>query len=186
MKKFFILAVALSVASSVAFSAPKKETKAAAVASAAHEEARAVTSGNPVSPNEGSDSCGIGWQVTNKRTFLGTTTRGTTNSFVPPTFGMTSGTIGCQSHTFAKNEESAVKYAATNFDELKVEMAEGQGEYLQAFARTLGCSEAASAEFGAMTQVKFEAITKGGSLDFYENVKKEIKNSPALSANCGV
>jgi len=178
MKKFFILAVALSVVSSAAMSAPKKE--------AAKEETHAAASSNPVSPNEGSDSCGIGWQVTNKKTFLGTTTRGTTNSFVPPTFGMTSGTIGCQSHTFAKNEESAVKYAATNFDELKIEMAEGQGEYLTAFARTMGCNAAAASEFSHMTQVKYEAITTGGSLDFYENVKKEIKASPALSAGCGV
>ncbi|MBK9038693.1 MAG: DUF3015 family protein [Bdellovibrionales bacterium] len=41
------------------------------------------------------DGCGLGWEVTDSETMIGTTTRGTTNMFVPPAFGMTTGTIGC-------------------------------------------------------------------------------------------
>ena len=43
----------------------------------------------------GSDGCGLGSEVTQKKSLLATTTRGTTNGTIPPAFGMTSGTIGC-------------------------------------------------------------------------------------------
>lgn len=53
----------------------------------------------------GSDGCGLGWEVTGEKTMLATTTRGTTNAFVPPTFGMTSGTIGCETHRFVQKKK---------------------------------------------------------------------------------
>ncbi|MFM8315218.1 MAG: DUF3015 family protein [Deltaproteobacteria bacterium] len=62
-----------------------------------------ASSGSVGLNDAGTDSCGLGWQVTQKKSFLATTTRGTTNAFVPPTFGMTFGTIGCDKHSFAKN-----------------------------------------------------------------------------------
>ena len=39
----------------------------------------------------GTDSCGLGWHVTQDKSLLATVTRSTTNAVVPPTFGMTSG-----------------------------------------------------------------------------------------------
>ncbi|MGZ3705003.1 MAG: DUF3015 family protein, partial [Bdellovibrionota bacterium] len=84
----------------------------------------------------GSDGCGLGWQVTQKKSFLATTTRGTTNGVVPPTFGMTSGTIGCDQHSFAKNELPALNMVATNQDALMIDIAAGGGENLAALAQT--------------------------------------------------
>ncbi len=56
------------------------------------------------------DSCGLGWQVTDKKTYTATTTRGTTNAFIPPTFGMTTGTIGCEKLDIGKNDKEAADY----------------------------------------------------------------------------
>lgn len=133
------------------------------------------------------DGCGLGWQVTQKRTMLATTTRGTTNGFVPPTFGMTSGTIGCEQHSFAKEELPAATYAFNNFEPLTQEMAQGSGEYLSAFARTLGCSEAVESEFGRTMQSNYESIVGDEStsaVQMFQNVKAQIRGNAVLANGC--
>jgi hypothetical protein len=134
------------------------------------------------------DGCGLGWQVTRERTLLGSITRGTTNATVPPSFGMSSGTLGCAQLPLSQNEQNAVKYAAVNMDSLALDMAAGQGEYLQAFAQTLGCG-AVSDSFSQMTQANYSSITKNGqanALEVFENVKRAIRGNAFLSAGCGV
>lgn len=134
------------------------------------------------------DGCGLGWQVTQKRSFLATTTRGTTNAFVPPTFGMTSGTIGCAQHSFAKNEAPAVNFAVTNQEALMIEMAQGKGEYLAAFGRTLGCNDSALSAFGKMSQQRYLQImgTDATSTDVYQNVRREIQADQYLNTACQI
>ena len=92
------------------------------------------------------DGCGLGWQVTESRTMIGTTTRGTTNMTVPASFGMTSGTLGCEQIGFAAKDQQAAKFVASNFHTLKSELAEGQGEYAGALMNSLGCNAAQANE----------------------------------------
>ncbi|MCB0422439.1 MAG: DUF3015 family protein [Bdellovibrionales bacterium] len=130
------------------------------------------------------DGCGIGWEITKDRTLIATTTRGTTNAFVPPTFGMTSGTIGCEQHAVAMNDQEAATYAYTNFDALKSEMAVGQGENLEAFAQTLGCS---SMDLGQATKANYGKIYKSGTTspaEMVNNVKQLIKEDAVLASQC--
>src|SRR5262249_50589049 len=131
-------------------------------------------------------SCGLGWKVTDKKSFLGTTTRGSTNGFVPPSFGMSSGTLGCEVHSFAKNDAPAVEYAVANYETLSIEMAQGRGEFLVGFARTLGCSDATTGAFEQMTQEKYDAVVGASATEMFQNVKHEIGQNPVLSAGCGV
>lgn len=134
-----------------------------------------------------SDGCGLGWQITKKTSFLATTTRTTTNAFVPPTFGMTSGTIGCSPHSFAKKDQSGVTYAMTNFDPLTLEMAQGGGEFLDGFARSMGCGDAVTGAFGRMTQQKYRAIVRDGKVtpvEMFQNVKDQIRKDPVLASSC--
>ncbi|MEK6705285.1 MAG: DUF3015 family protein [Bdellovibrionota bacterium] len=140
-----------------------------------------------VSPNQGSDSCGLGWQVSDKKTLMGTCTRGTTNAYLSPSWSMTTGTSGCKKHDFAKKDEEAVKYVASNYYPLRAEMAQGQGEYLVGLARVMGCDDAAASNLGGLTQRNFKTITQGA--DAYEtlqNVKREIQKSPAMANGCGL
>lgn len=108
--------------------------------------------------DDSSDGCGLGWQVTKKKTFSATTTRGTTNSVVPNTFGMTSGTIGCEQHSLVKADMKPLHYADANYENLMTEIAQGQGEYLTGFAASMGCS---SAEFSSALQSNFGDIVEG-------------------------
>lgn len=123
------------------------------------------------------DGCGLGWQVTNKRTLSATTTRGTTNGTVPPTFGMTTGTIGCERHSIVKNGMESIHYANANLDQLVIELAQGNGEYVNSFAATLGCSDASA--FASTMQSNYSKIVTdsvNGSV-LLENVKAQIKSN---------
>lgn len=105
----------------------------------------------------GSDMCGLGWEITNKKSFLATTTRSTTNAFVPPTFGMTTGTIGCDKHSLARRDIPAAQFVASNYDAVMMDMAQGQGENLEALAHTMGCGDVKA--FGEMTRRDFSSLT---------------------------
>ena len=135
----------------------------------------------------GSDGCGLGWQVTSKKSFLATTTRGTTNAVVHPTFGMTSGTIGCDQHSFAKRERQAVDFVASNKDPLIIDMSQGKGEYLHSFFKSMGCNDAAFGAFGKVTQSNFKSITSGKTpVDMYNNVKSHMRQDTVLSHSCAL
>lgn len=134
------------------------------------------------------DSCGPGWAVIQKRTLSATTTRQTINlGGILPTFGMTSGTMGCAQMPLSTLEEAAVKYTYTNKDSLMMEMAEGQGEILTAYAQTLGCSDGAIDAFSKMTQRNYRQITRDGEatgIELFQNVRAQMKNDPLLVAGC--
>ncbi len=131
----------------------------------------------------GTDSCGLGWQVTQKKTFSATTTRGTTNSVVPPTFGMTSGTIGCEQHSVVKADMKQLHYADANYENLMTEIAEGQGEFLTGFAQTMGCT--GSSDFSSVLQSKYQTISSGKTPgELVRKVKAIIRDTASLSASC--
>jgi len=130
----------------------------------------------------GSDGCGLGWQVTQKKSLIATTTRGTTNAVVPPTFGMTSGTIGCDQHSFARRDVPAAQFVATNYDALMMDMAQGEGEALQALAHTMGCNNAAA--FGEMTRREFSSLTENAdSLELVRRLREEAAKNVALGCS---
>ncbi len=136
---------------------------------------------------DSSDGCGLGWEVTSKTSFSATSTRTTTNVFVPPTFGMTSGTMGCAKHDLVKKrDEKAAFYAVENYDSLRQEMAEGSGENLKAFASLMGCEGSAYSGFAQMVRKHFSSIASDAStrLDLVVNVRSELERDPALADSC--
>ncbi len=133
-----------------------------------------------ISPNGGSDSCGLGWQVTEKKSLFGTSTRGTTNSYTTP-FALTTGTLGCEKHTIAKADAQGVEFVSHNYDTLRIEMAAGQGENLAALARTMGCSDAAVNSFGSAVQGNYETVVGNGSrIEMFQNVKNVAASACAI------
>lgn len=122
------------------------------------------------------DGCGLGWQVTDSRTIIGTTTRATTNAFVPPSFGMTSGTIGCEQVSFASNEKEAATFVATNYQTLRSELSEGQGEYVSAMIESFGCSSAQVPAISSQLQKNYNTVVAPtqNATELFNNLKQEI------------
>ncbi len=91
--------------------------------------------------------CGLGYVLIGREhpsdsviQVLAATTNGL---FANHLFGMSSGTLGCtQDGLIAENVQAEV-YAEVNFRPLLKEMAQGDGEYVQAFAALLGANEVA-------------------------------------------
>ena len=138
--------------------------------------------------NDTSDGCGLGWQVTNKKTMVATTTRATTNNFVPPAFGMTSGTLGCEQHSFAQIEQDALDYANVNQEVLKLEMAQGEGEFLRGLADVMGCDAATFAAFSSTLRANYTAIAppSASGTELYRNVKAALSREAVLAQSCGL
>jgi hypothetical protein len=127
----------------------------------------------------GSDGCGLGWQVTAKKSLVATLTRATTNAVVPPTFGMTTGTIGCDQHSIAMRDVPAAQFVASHYDALMMDMAQGEGEALTALSTSLGCSNAAA--FGTMTQREFSSLTEGAdSLELVRRLRDAAQKDASL------
>lgn len=122
------------------------------------------------------DGCGLGWEVTDSRTMMGTSTRGTTNGFVPPTFGMTSGTLGCDQLTFASNNKEAAEFVASNYETLKSELAAGQGEYVNAMMESFGCSSEQASANSAKIQSNYQTVVAPAhnATELYKNLQAEI------------
>ena len=139
-----------------------------------------------VSFADDSDGCGLGWQVTQKKSFSATTTRATTNATVPPTFGMTSGTIGCAQHGLVKADKKSLHFADANYENLLAEISQGQGEYLVGFAATMGCSSSDS--FASALQANFASIVSGNGTpaELVNKVKTIIRSNSALAQSCNV
>ena len=140
----------------------------------------------PAIARDKSDGCGLGWEVTDENSFLGTSTRGTTNSTFVPTFSMTFGTSGCARHSIVKNESKAMHYAEANFASLMIEMSQGSGEFLAGFSEVLGCS-GADGTFKQVMQSNYSDIYSSMDTtpsEMVESVLVKIKSHSVLSGSC--
>jgi hypothetical protein len=122
------------------------------------------------------DGCGLGWQVTQGKTYTATTTRATTNYVIPPTFGMTTGTMGCDKLEIGAQDKEAADYVATNYDQLKSQLAMGRGEYVDGMASAFGC-KALSSEVGAQIQKNYDSVVSSAQtpVQLFQNIRSEIR-----------
>lgn len=98
---------------------------------------------------------------------------------------MTLGTSGCAKHSIVKNDAKGIHFAEANMNQLAIEMARGNGEFVNGFAASFGCQN--SRAFGSMVQAKYETVLpseKTSGVELYNNVKAQIKNNATLAATC--
>lgn len=105
-----------------------------------------------------SSGCGLGWKVTSRQSLLSSYTRSITNASTSSTFGMTSGTSGCDHHSIVSNDKKDIHFAEVNFHSLMVEMAKGHGEYVKGFALVMGCKENQASDFSKITQRNYNRL----------------------------
>lgn len=140
--------------------------------------------------NENDQNIGCGWGTT---AFAGKTNKklfaifgATTNSMLTQSFGISSETAGCTvKGAWVRNERKAAAYAEVNLQKLSTEMAQGGGEYLNAFASLMGANDAASKKaFIAMTQSKYETLFPTANTDsatMLRNLRAEMAVNPKLA-----
>ena len=100
----------------------------------------------------------------------------TTNGFLgTQTFGISSGTLGCNQPSEWASNEQLNNFVADNMDNLAKDAAMGQGEYVDTLAVLMGVSSSRQLEFSQMLQENFSNIFTEASvshLDVIENIAR--------------
>ena len=91
-----------------------------------------------------STGCGVGTMIFDGKSgpvfqVLAVTTNGT---FGNQTFGITSGTLGCDQDGVIKHEAAVTSFVASNMEKLAGDMAAGEGETLASLAELMEVAEA--------------------------------------------
>ena len=100
---------------------------------------------------------------------------------------MTLGTSGCAQHSIVKNDAKGIHFAEANLNQLAIEMARGNGEFVTGFSSVFGCQN--SRAFGSMVQANYETVLPSANtsgVELYNNVKAQIKNNASLAASCSL
>jgi hypothetical protein len=116
---------------------------------------------------------GVSWAVDPKNTGCGLgslafegqnglmsqTAAATTNgSFGNQTFGITSGTLNCEKFTTFAQNEKVNTFVAENMDNLAMDIARGQGEYVNTLAVLMAVPDAKKSSFRSQLQTHFSDI----------------------------
>lgn len=104
--------------------------------------------------------CGLGTMIMAGQSgpifkVLGATTNGT---FGNQTFGITTGTLGCQTGGAITSRARLGMFTGSNLDRLARDMSVGQGESLNVLADLMGVKEADKAHFFQTTRAQFGKI----------------------------
>jgi|SRR5690554_4382267 len=113
---------------------------------------------------------------------LAATTNGTSGN---QTFGMTSGTLGCEAANGPLKLAQA--FMEDNMDQLAADVARGEGETLAALAEVIGVEAQDSAAFNRTMQSNFDNLfsTEATSGSAYEAMKAAMASDVALQKYLG-
>ena len=131
-----------------------------------------------------SSGCGLGWQILKKNSLVSSSLRSTTNAIALNTIAMTSGTSGCAKHDIVLKQKAALYYAEANYQKLQSEMAEGQGEHLQTFAKLLGCRGKNIDQAGRVLQGNYSDVFTTDQLAPYEMLNNTVRTIYSSDLNC--
>lgn len=134
----------------------------------------------------GDTGCGLGSQVWEGQSsvpakVLAVTTNGTLGN---QTFGITSGTLGCEPGSVIQASRRIDVFAAANLDRLAREIAIGEGEALDALAHLYGVGDAEQAAFAERLHARFDAIFPTATVTAGEvlaGIDRALAEDPALA-----
>lgn len=121
----------------------------------------------PLSAQADNDAgCGLGTQLMNGKSgilfhLVATYTNGLLGN---QTFGITSGTLGCNGNSQVTADADLRKFASTNLDQLSVEMASGEGEALTALASLYKIEAQDRAAFYTLTKSNYGTLISSDSV----------------------
>ncbi len=145
----------------------------------------AILSASMAFAGDSSSGCGMGWQVAKDNSLVSSFTRAVINGTFSNTIAMTLGTSGCAKHSIVYNEMKGIHFVESNKNELAIDMAKGNGEYVTGLAQVFGCQNTKA--FGSMVQNKYESVLPSENIsgvELYNNVKNEIRKDSTLSQTC--
>ncbi|PLX83897.1 MAG: hypothetical protein C0618_11925 [Desulfuromonas sp.] len=120
----------------------------------------------PIASLANNTGCGLGtvlWEGKSDDSLVFQVLQGTTNNiFGNQTFGITSGTLGCDQPSNIIVNDGALAFTADNMDLIARDIASGEGESLDTLAELLNIPSQNRAETYATLQVNFNTIFISG------------------------
>jgi hypothetical protein len=134
---------------------------------------------------EGGTGCGLGtlWFDGNSGVAAHSIAMTTNGSLFNNTFGMSSGTLGCDSSQPVRYRGERV-YIGANMTKLAEDMARGQGETLAGLSEVMGIAQEDKPAFYALTQKHFDRIYASESVtsdQVVDSLVSVLKSDPVLS-----
>ena len=108
--------------------------------------------------NDKGPGCGVGTELIEPKSTMGQLFAYTTNTSSGQAYSITSGTSGCKSDGFVMDERKVDMFVEANFDNLRNEMAAGEGEYLNSLATLLEVPSSEKDNFFALTQRRYDKL----------------------------
>jgi hypothetical protein len=100
-------------------------------------------------------------------------------------FGISSGTSNCMKENSAAAVQAQQQFFVDNMQILSKEIAQGNGEYVKALAKTMGCKEESHAAFASEMQKSYSYIFSApGAISSLERVRSTIHENQTLNASC--
>ena len=106
------------------------------------------------------------------------------NTVSPQTSAITSGTSECSEDGMVKSNYKVDVFANVNFENLKQDMAQGDGEYLASLASLMEIEVGQQEDFFNLTQEKFSTLVPSESTtsnDLVASLNRELSSHPTLS-----
>lgn len=133
----------------------------------------------------GPAGCGLGTEVVFPNAteahehILAATTNGTSGN---QTFGMTSGTLGCEDAGGPLGSVETQQFMNENLDQLAADVANGQGETLSALAEVIGVTAQDRVAFAGSLQSNFDAIfsANGTAASAIDAINATLSSSAVL------
>jgi uncharacterized protein YukE len=121
-----------------------------------------------------STGCGVGTMIFDGKSgpifqSLAVTTNGTSAN---QTFGITSGTLGCDTEGVIQASARTTQFVSSNMEKLARDMAAGEGEALSSLAQVIGVQEQDKQAFFRVAQDHFSEIYSGADVTAGEVVKR--------------
>ncbi|MBP7710717.1 MAG: DUF3015 family protein [Rickettsiales bacterium] len=135
-----------------------------------------------------SAGCGLGSMLFNGHKGLGSnllaaTTNGTSGN---QTFGMSTGTLGCDSQDVVKSKAGSLfAFTDANLNELAADSSRGNGEYLESVASIMEVKESDKAHFFKTVQGNFSSIFSSANTntkDVVASLNAVMKNDKILKS----
>jgi hypothetical protein len=100
-------------------------------------------------------------------------------------FGISSGTSNCLPANQAAAVQAQQVFFAENMQILSKEIAQGNGEYVKALAKTMGCKEESHPAFASEMQKSYSYIFSApGAMSSLDRVRSTIHENKDLNASC--
>ncbi|KPV39200.1 hypothetical protein AN478_13070 [Thiohalorhabdus denitrificans] len=140
----------------------------------------------PAAAEEDSTGCGVGTMLFDGKQgiapqVLAVTTNGILGN---QTFGITSGTLGCEQDGVVRSKEEIAKFIDDNMEALAGDMASGGGEALASLADLMGVAEEDRPAFYRSAKEHFARIYADEEVvagEVMENLNEVLAESPRLS-----